>query len=43
MSENAAAKPRWKKRMNDLLLFGGFIGLYFLLQLVVLPRLGFNT
>ena len=29
--------------MNELLLFGGFILFYFLLQLVILPRLGFQT
>lgn len=29
--------------MNDLLIFGGMIALYFLLQIVILPRLGFQT
>jgi len=29
--------------MNDLLIFGGMIAVYLLLQLVVLPRLGFQT
>ncbi len=29
--------------MNDLLLFGGFIAFYLLLQMVILPRLGFRT
>ena len=29
--------------MNDFLLFGGFIAFYLLLQLVILPRLGFQT
>jgi len=29
--------------MNDLLIFGGMIAFYFLLQIVILPRLGFQT
>lgn len=29
--------------MNDLLIFGAMIAAYFLLQLVILPRLGFQT
>ena len=29
--------------MNDLLIFGGMIALYLLLQIVILPRLGFQT
>jgi hypothetical protein len=38
-----AAKSRWRKMMSDLLLFGGFLAAWFLLQLVILPRLGFQT
>lgn len=29
--------------MNDLLVLGLFVGLWLLLQLVILPRLGFDT
>jgi hypothetical protein len=29
--------------MNDLLIFGGMIAAFLLLQLVILPRLGFQT
>lgn len=29
--------------MNDLLFFAAVIGIYLILQLVILPRLGFQT
>jgi len=29
--------------MDDLLVIGVFVGLWLLLQLVILPRLGFDT
>jgi hypothetical protein len=35
--------PRRKQIMNDLLLFAAIIAVYLALQLVILPRLGFQT
>ena len=34
---------RLKKLMNDFLFFAAVIGIYLVLQLVILPRLGFQT
>lgn len=36
-------RGQWRKRMTEIILAAAFIAFYFLLQMVILPRLGFET